>query len=732
MQFITFIIGLTTLISFVSAECPNACSAHGRCGAFDMCICYRNWMSNDCSERICQFGLAHVDTPKGDLDSSSGALGGPDVNLIPNNDMYPFGTTEQYPATTDIDGIVLTNTAHEYRECSNKGICDRTSGTCQCFEGYDGSACQRASCPSTSDGVCSGHGTCETIQEIAARDFGNIYRLWDEDSTMGCVCDGGYTGADCSERMCKYGADPLYYDDAQNIRYSNWTYQFYTKTQDAVLTGNYSLIFYDAHGEDWQTTALPWNATCEVVTKALEELPNDVIPAGSVRCFKSHKAIDASKPGQEAGVDPIVDTNMYLFSKYTIAFPENPGRLKQIEINKFLDGARPTLFTDETTSTLGWHIYPNGFIGEEIDFVGDRCEDVTVTLRSVGGQTTHYLDGITVAEAKLLKACLGDSDGVSSNNVEVYDWDYGTVSNPHLIKLIDATQDTSIVTTDPNGDTDTDYALSAYPITQLCAVSNASPRTMADYNVDDFGIYYCPNRNPPGFYAVLYYSSSTGFRIFTRAAQDYSETTEFYIYTTKGTLQLVNANAGVFTTSSAYTNAVNVDRHYSNVVSVTNTTGTYDGFYGDMSCETNAVGENGALACINKNDWVMILNTQEEAEGLAANPVYPNIYQVKKISREEQTFKGNPSVPDSEKVRNQIVLDYSMNAQFDWAGGIGTTADTTAQVYKFTPDTSSSTGGYHYVAQCSNRGLCNSATGICDCFPGYTGDNCGEVNALAG
>merc|ERR1711916_159776 len=254
---------------------------------------------------------------------------------------------------------------------------------------------------------------------------------------------------------------------------------------------------------------------------------------------------------------------------------------------------------------------------------------------------------------------------------------------------------------------------------------------MADYNVDDFGIYYCPNRDPPGFYAVLYYSGSS-FRIYTRAAQDYGETTEFYVYTTKGTLQLVNANAGVFTTSSAYTNAVNIDCHYSNVVSVTNTTGTFDGFYGDMSCETNAVGENGALACINKNDWVMILNTQEDAEGLAANPVYPNIYQVKKISREEQTFKGNPSVPDSEKVRNQIVLDYSMNAQFDWAGGISTTADTTAQVYKFTPDTTSSTGGYHYVAQCSNRGLCNKATGVCDCFAGYTGDNCGEVNALAG
>jgi hypothetical protein len=38
---------------------------------------------------------------------------------------------------------------------------------------------------------------------------------------------------------------------------------------------------------------------------------------------------------------------------------------------------------------------------------------------------------------------------------------------------------------------------------------------------------------------------------------------------------------------------------------------------------------------------------------------------------------------------------------------------------------------YHYVAQCSNRGTCDAATGICKCFKGYSNDNCDTQNMLA-
>jgi hypothetical protein len=82
-----------------------------------------------------------VDTPKGDL-NMDGVISSPDITVVRNDLVYPFGTTEQYPLFSDTDGNIIQNSGHEYRECSNKGICDRDTGTCACFEGYSGSACQ--------------------------------------------------------------------------------------------------------------------------------------------------------------------------------------------------------------------------------------------------------------------------------------------------------------------------------------------------------------------------------------------------------------------------------------------------------------------------------------------------------------------------------------------------------------------------------------------------------------
>ena len=137
-------------------------------------------------------------------------------------------------------------------ECSNKGICDRKTGECECFDGYDGTACQRASCPSG----CSGHGICMTIADLAYEDSANVYALWDAEKSMGCKCDPGYTGSDCSSRTCKVGIDPLYIDDT-TARVTTTTVTVSTQgVSTPDISGTFALKFYDYWGEDYITCLL--------------------------------------------------------------------------------------------------------------------------------------------------------------------------------------------------------------------------------------------------------------------------------------------------------------------------------------------------------------------------------------------------------------------------------------------------------------------------------------------
>lgn len=85
--------------SLVVAECPNACSGHGTCGAYDMCTCYNGYMGNDCSERICPFGLAHVDSPKGDLDMDNAVKY---ETVIEGSQVYKDGTSELFPIMASV------------------------------------------------------------------------------------------------------------------------------------------------------------------------------------------------------------------------------------------------------------------------------------------------------------------------------------------------------------------------------------------------------------------------------------------------------------------------------------------------------------------------------------------------------------------------------------------------------------------------------------------------------
>ena len=104
------------------------------------------------------------------------------------------------------------------------------------------------------------------------------------------------------------------------------------------------------------------------------------------------------------------------------------------------------------------------------------------------------------------------------------------------------------------------------------------------------------------------------------------------------------------------------------------------------------------------------------------------MYQVQRIQRSERKFHGGfgtETEPYSEPNRLTIDLDYGVNHLMMYTAGFNQVySDTSARVYKFYPDAGAPFGGYDYTAECSNRGVCDRDSGLCDCFSGYTKGNC--------
>jgi hypothetical protein len=104
-----------------------------------------------------------------------------------------------------VGSVVNANDLHPVVECSNRGTCDRSSGECQCFANYEGISCERAVCPNG----CSQAGICFTEEQLAAEASRTYSTPWDAEMQLGCICDLGRRGPDCSLLECPSGSDVL-------------------------------------------------------------------------------------------------------------------------------------------------------------------------------------------------------------------------------------------------------------------------------------------------------------------------------------------------------------------------------------------------------------------------------------------------------------------------------------------------------------------------------------------
>jgi len=270
------LIVVAATLGFASAHCPNSCNGHGSCGASGVCTCFDNWgmggeAGGDCSDRMCPYELAWVDSP-----TSAGLI-------------------------------------HQYAECAGKGVCDRESGECACLAGYTGKACARQVCPDD----CSGHGTCEYMDELA---YGTVFNdfstglgvgaqipggsvAWDTGRARACVCDAAWTGINCASKLCPRGNDYLATRANTGVA-AVYQKQKITLVEGSVLDGSFqalptqaktamhgssfALTFTSKMNEKFTTTPIVINsgwAGLQTVTttlayavkNALQNLPNRVI-----------------------------------------------------------------------------------------------------------------------------------------------------------------------------------------------------------------------------------------------------------------------------------------------------------------------------------------------------------------------------------------------------------------------------------------------------------------------
>ncbi|GBG32599.1 Tenascin [Hondaea fermentalgiana] len=392
------------VLETAQAACPNACSGHGTCGRYDACTCHVDWVGGDCSLRACPKSWAWVTTnANGDINGDGDR---DDITIYDSDNAFtasgfdyvvdeqePYGTWEQWPAFSNAAGV---DEGHFYMECSNQGICDRSTGECECFEGYTGAGCRRSSCPND----CNGHGVCQTVSQQKGS---YNYNLWDKDMSRSCVCDAGYSGPDCSERKCGYGDDPLTVGQTTEKQWVD-IYTDYDATDDNTFAGHFRLKYTDYNGKQWTTDAIPVvpydtsmsSDYTDAVADALNSLPNDVLSGVTVTAGYAEHVItgtvniasSAFGTGTNNGYSVTVDTT-------PVRCPETAAdkdKVRYLSTTALLnyDGTTDSSFTDvtDTTCYIVEHMWSVRF---EITFpnqYGDLTNlEVDTSEVTVGGLT---------------------------------------------------------------------------------------------------------------------------------------------------------------------------------------------------------------------------------------------------------------------------------------------------------------------------------------------------------
>jgi len=290
--------------------------------------------------------------------------------------------------------------------CSGHGTCEKNN-KCRCYPDYGDADCSARSCPS---GInfgsgqveqCSGRGTCDQKNGDCKCDAG--YEGEDcgrtacpnecsghgscvgsgTDGQRACSCDFGYTGADCSGRLCPVGDDPLttetyegsgkpQQDEVQEVAVA-LSYTGYS------IAGDFVLSLTDAYGGVWTTRPIPVSssgADAKQVEDIIESLPNQAFP--------------------DVTVDRTTASGTANTYRVTFNSPANSGDVAAVQClisGCNLAGCQPRY--QGVSAEKSWSVTTSAT--KQIVFVGDNEAATTVTIDT--GSTAATCSGKTIVLA---------------------------------------------------------------------------------------------------------------------------------------------------------------------------------------------------------------------------------------------------------------------------------------------------------------------------------------------